>query len=147
MTIKNKPLSDEDIPFDKDMEQFLEEDYDTDSVLFQDEKKSIIAPISQYLGLAPRTYKSYFELEGGLWPDLFGRFEDKKDDIDSRTQFLANPRSSKLYSSLLTAVLNKKLQENKGDLGKTQKQIIAQFMGSLKEQFESISNKDKGEKP
>ena len=148
MTNKNKPLSDEDIPFDEEMERYLEEDADDKTILFESEKKPVIIPFDQYLGFEPETFGSYFELEGGLYPDLFSRFEDKKDDVDSRTQHLANTRAGKLYSNLLTAVLNKKLQENKSNVeGKTQKQVITQFMDSIKGQLRAASNKDKGEKP
>jgi len=152
MTNKNKPLSDEDIPFDEDMERYLEEDTEDDknTILFESEKKPLITPLDQYLGFEPEVYSTYFELEGGLYPDLFGRFEDKTDDVDSRTQHLANTRAGKFYSNLLTAVLNKKLQENKASVGgKTQKQVITQFMDSIKGQLRAASNKDKnkGEKP
>lgn len=150
MSTKNKPLSDEEIPFDEEMERYLEEDTDdgSNTILFENEKKPIITPISQYLGFEPEAYASYFELEGGLYPDLFTRFEDKKDDVESRTQHLANTRAGKFYSDLLTAVLNKKLQENKGNVeGKTQKQVITQFMDSIKGQLRAAANKDRGEKP
>lgn len=87
---------------------------------------SIIQSIESYLGGPPSLYKSYFDLEGGTFPDLFSRdLEPAKDrkkknrrsdetvtlsDCESRTKKIASNRGSRLYSDLLVAAMEKKLR-------------------------------------
>lgn len=112
-------------------------DFNKVSMPTETKKDRIIVPIEEYLGIAPKTFDRYFELEGGTFPDLYARYEDKTDDVDSKVQYVATTRGGKLYSNLLVMVVAERQKRAEKELQDKKQRAMKELMDQMLKDFSS----------
>jgi hypothetical protein len=101
-------------------------------------KRSIIEPISSYTKQETESYyRNYFELEGGMYPDLFGCEVSSRNDCLSYVRYIATPRADLLHANLINGLINQTVSANgERKLSKEEQKakinhMIGQFMTFL----------------